>query len=975
VLTAATNGLMGYYYNVTPNTANFATLAAMESHFATLTPDLAALSGSTSNLFDFGVGTTFTFPAPYNSTGSRPINFETVWRGVLTVPLRGYYTFGVTCDDGFLLALDGQTVMSRTAFVAAQTEGGIRLDAGRYDMVLGYFQATSGGGIKVNVRLPGASGFVALPSAWLAPYSSSGPLTGTGGFSANASNALFRAVQNSGLATFGGDLSGPSGALFSKTGSGQLALTGSGAAANAFAGDLDVQGGTLALKGNERLGDASVLRVRTGASLAVAGTETVGALAGGGSLILGGGSVYALPFDGDADSDISLAKTYTHLLDFPANGNPATINGVLFTAADMSGSSGGYGWSVTAGTAPNMAWNTSPADTTRTGVDRLLWDFQYNSADYTLTLTGLTPGQSYETRLYFRSFTLGATRNVTFSFSTGAAALGSLTHNIDALARTWVGCRYVAGGTSLNIRIVSVVPGTTCHLYGLSNEQVAEPLSPSLTVATAAGRTDSFTGPVAGYGALVKTGAGTQRFAGANTLPSPLEVRTGKVSLDAGATVLSGAVVTAGATLAAPFGNVTLGSLTGSGTFNLTGSGVYTTNTGPYFVTFTNDATTGISPDKTYTHLLDFGTRSSPATVINGVAFDKVIAVNGPLYGYGWTNFPATAHGGNAPPVPAGSGIYNLLYDMNYGMVTGVVRITGLTVGKRYEVRLYNRVWSAGNRSQVFLFDPDGTGPISDSVTFNPDAAGSLPNFLGYRYTAGTNNLAITFQLVVATYAYHLYGLSNEEVYDSQLNPATLDIAGSSVFDGAVTGPGGWAKAGAGKLTLTGTSSATGPLAVNAGVFGVANNGVATAGPVTVAPGATLFGHGLVGGAVTVASNAWLQAGTATSCGTLQIGGSLTLMPGTRLAYRFDTAGGNDTVTVAGLLTFPTNGVVQASPLTVGVNPPAKDVFFSSVLAINGPANLAGWTVEGVKNASLKYSTDHKTIYFSSPRGMLLKIL
>ena len=103
------------------------------------------------------------------------------------------------------------------------------------------------------------------------------------------------------------------------------------------------------------------------------------------------------------------------------------------------------------------------------------------------------------------------------------------------------------------------------------------------------------------------------------------------------------------------------------------------------------------------------------------------------------------------------------------------------------------------------------------------------------------------------------------------------------------------------------------------------------------------------------------------------IGGSLTLAQDARLAYRF-AAGGNDTVTVDGLLTFPTNGVLHVSSLTAGLTPPAKDALFVSQQAISGPADLTGWTVEGVNKASLKYSADLKTIYFSCPNGTLIAI-
>jgi len=202
---------------------------------------------------------------------------------------------------------------------------------------------------------------------------------------------------------------------------------------------------------------------------------------------------------------------------------------------------------------------------------------------------------------------------------------------------------------------------------------------------------------------------------------------------------------------------------------------------------------------------------------------------------------------------------------MNLGMSTGTIYLTGLTVGKQYEARLYHRCWAAGtDRSTRLIFDPDGAGPIADAITFNPDAVTKNDNYLGYRYLAASNALAVTIQSLKID-KYHLYGLSNEESYDTLGSPVTLDIADSSVLDGAITGLGGLVKVGAGVFTVTGNSTAIGPVAVTAGAFGVAGGGCATRGSVAVSAGATLFGNGLVGGDVSVASNAWLMAGTATN--------------------------------------------------------------------------------------------------------------
>jgi len=123
-----------------------------------------------------------------------------------------------------------------------------------------------------------------------------------------------------------------------------------------------------------------------------------------------------------------------------------------------------------------------------------------------------------------------------------------------------------------------------------------------------------------------------------------------------------------------------------------------------------------------------------------------------------------------------------------------------------------------------------------------------------------------------------------------------------------------------------------------------------------------------------VNSNGWLMAGTTSNCGTLDIGGALTIEQGARLAYRFDIAGSNDTINVSGEITFPSNGVVQVSALTEGATAPAKDIFLSSTESIIGPADLSGWSVEGINNSSLQYSNDRTKIYFSRPSGTLLMI-
>jgi len=969
------NGLAGFFYDVTPVTNAFRTLAEMESHFASLTPAYAALSGANSETFDFGMGTPYAIAGPYASDGSRAFNFETVWRGTITVPDSGTYVFGVQCDDGVLLAIDGQQVLARNYYVNTWIDGAITLDAGRHDIVIGYFQMSGGGGIRMRVRRPNQTTPIALPNAWLTPYSQVGALAGGGTVTLPTANAPLCAHVKAGGAQFGGTLSGVSGTWFAKSGNGLQGLAGGGV--NGFAGDVDVQAGILAFDTDELVDNVARLSVRAGATLALAGTETIGALAGEGTLAIGG-HVYVVPFEGDADCGISTDKTYTHLLDFPANGNPATVNGVTFIAAGMSGGAGNYAWSTV--NPPTGTWNDPPNDSTRTGIDRLLWDFIYGVDEFTTTLAGLTPGKAYECRLYFRNFDNNP-RRTTFTFTAGAHQVGELFYNPDSGvkgSRSWMGCRYTADASgSLAIRVVSHVSTDRCHFYGLSNEELPSTAAPTLIVAPAAAAEARFTGNVTGLGTLVKDGDGTQRFGGTIALPTPLTVQAGTAVLEQNANLPGGAAIATGATLKAPLGGVTLGAISGEGTFELTGTADYAITNGPHFVKITGDADSGISRDKRYTHLLDFGSSTALATV-NGVTFNKERPANGPLCGYSWTNAPATSsYSGNAGNIgiPSSEDIYNLLYDFCYGgpYAPSVFALTGLTTGKWYEVRFYHRKWEANQtRNTTFTFDPDGAGPISDAISFNPDSpAGAFnDNYLAYRYFALTDRLEITITCPT-THKYHLYGLSNEEVPDA-LGAATLALADDCVFSGTVTGSGSLIKSGAGALTVTGVGDATGALTVSGGACGVAEGGRITTGPVNVLAGATLFGHGQMGGPVNVASNAWLQGGTAAACGTLAVGGDLTLAPGASIAWRYADGGTSDTITVAGTANVPTNGLVQVASLTPGLMPPAKRPLISSSTAINGPDDLSGWTVEGIENASLRYSDDRTKIYFFTPRGSLL---
>ena len=133
-------------------------------------------------------------------------------------------------------------------------------------------------------------------------------------------------------------------------------------------------------------------------------------------------------------------------------------------------------------------------------------------------------------------------------------------------------------------------------------------------------------------------------------------------------------------------------------------------------------------------------------------------------------------------------------------------------------------------------------------------------------------------------------------------------------YAGAISGPGTLTKQTAGKLTLTGTHSYTGPTTVNAGTLMV--NGAIGVSALTVT-GGTLGGNGLLKGFVTIQSAGRLAPGI--SIGTLTISNTLSLSGTTIMELNAatrtnDLIRGLTTVTYGGTLTLSNvAGAITAS--------------------------------------------------------------
>ena len=215
-------------------------------------------------------------------------------------------------------------------------------------------------------------------------------------------------------------------------------------------------------------------------------------------VVFGGQVVGPTVISTDADTGIRSGATYTHQLDFLADGSAATINGVPFTAAGATGAN--YTSTNIPGQITEVQFNLGGAGTgaaAGSGLHKLLTDFYYNSnangagQAETISLTGLTPGTPYQLKLFYRQWDADEnnTRFTDITFNEGGATgFVRVNQDLSESARMLV-YNYTAGpGGTLSMSFLEGGNTTAAswHQYGLSNEVVPEPGSLALAGIAAA---------------------------------------------------------------------------------------------------------------------------------------------------------------------------------------------------------------------------------------------------------------------------------------------------------------------------------------------------------------------------------------------------------------------------------------------------------------------------------------------------------
>ncbi len=195
---------------------------------------------------------------------------------------------------------------------------------------------------------------------------------------------------------------------------------------------------------------------------------------------------------GDADCGISASKTYTHKLDFGLGAPGALINAVQFSAYNV-GANGSLNFSraISSGTANDHAGNTG--HNVSGNLANLLTDMYYNGSGAaggttTWKLSGLTPGITYDTRIYTRQWAAAGTRNVHLVFDPdGPGPVSDSTGVINEDDATTVGMPaantayfisyHFTAVAGQDLVITATQPSATWswHLYGLTTEVVPPP--------------------------------------------------------------------------------------------------------------------------------------------------------------------------------------------------------------------------------------------------------------------------------------------------------------------------------------------------------------------------------------------------------------------------------------------------------------------------------------------------------------------
>ena len=982
---AVAHGLLGRYWHVGPKDASQVPIFDWKAFKAMAEGGTFMAEKMMDNAAGFLLDevTYMNFPEKMQGDTEDANHWMGCWEGYLVIPAGGRHSFRFDCDDHAVLAIDGQNVTQ--CHYNRANGASLLLSAGAHRIFVGLYDVSGRAHVYLYVKTP--SGVEqALPLAWLVPEMTAMSFSGTGTL---APESVLTVAMTNGLSAWRGTLDG----------SGALAKTGASGFDTRLtaAGTLVAADGMLAATSS---GAVDNVAVAPDATVALAAGGSVKSLFGGGTFAAGA-HAYACRISCDADCGISSFKTYTHAInvccDEYANGiSPvATVNGVTFTSHNAARSSGRFASNIGGGLSgqPQSAYTDPQAGDA--GLQLLLRTFAYNGKTNYVQLSGLTPGKVYDFRAYYRPYG-NSDRKFLHNFETGGRTVASITWDLNrdggvssgnpaiTYGYSMVGCRYTAGADGkITLRTYKVDPSDTngYHIYAFTNEELADGATDVTLAPTAEA---AFDGCVKGDATVTVAGSAAQTFRG--VIAAPLAV-TGSVVLDGGASATGGVSVAQGGLLEMRPGS-TVGALTGTGTVRLAhgehglrgelqADGTFAEPTFPQRIFFSGNDDCGISSGKSYVHAWNFGASSSVwPTIVNGAQLAPcAVGVATPYDSRRNVNmnngFNSGRNSGSMPSATTTAFANTEIIDVLNGMIYGGGKsnemnfVGGLTAGKDYELRFFNRAWDMSQTRQcIFAYNPFGTGEARYELNENDSAT---PSYIAFRIRpTGTSFRVIGYSNQSGDYP-HFYGATIEEVRDYA---RAVDTDDDATFAGAVTGFGAFAKRGAGVLTLSGAVAATGPWTVEAGGLLLAN-AQASISNVAVQAGATFGGFGRVTGDLGVAAGGHLALGAQ---GSLQVGGNMVVAGGSSLDVAFNADGtGTGNLAVGGALSLPDD-------LTIHLSGATKPATRRNLLTATGgiTANVAGWTVNDadgnvVRKARINLDGTNLTLVLDAGTAIIIK--
>lgn len=629
---------------------------------------------------------------------------------------------------------------------------------------------------------------------------------------------------------------------------------------NTYKGPTSIESGTLQMKEFDALPCSTDVTVNTNARLDLKDySQSIGSLAGGGSVTLGSFSSTTLTTGND-----NASTTFSGGIS-GAGGLRKTGKGI-FTLAGANTYSGRT--TIHCGTLQIGNGGVSGSvvgDITDNGT------LAFNQSGF-YTYNGHISGKGSLIQEGTGVVTLGGKNTYT-----GGTTITSGTLSIDSNKALGSPCSpLIFNPKGSNTATLQTIPGITIprHIILLGNGGTFDP----------AGYTTTLSGCISGKAGLFlnnSTGTGVLILSGRNTYKGPTVVESGTLRMKVACVLPKKTDVTInfGATFDLHSKSQTVGSLSGSGSITL---GHATLITGK-----NNASTTFLGTISGCGKLVKVGTGTFTLTGTNTYSGGTKIKSGTLQIGNGGSSGSIIGRVENKG---------NLVFDLsNPYTFSGVISGTGT-------------VLQEGTGTLIFSNHNTYKGPtIVENGTLQMGVSCALS-----KKTEVTVDTGATFDL--NNFNQSIGSLEGDG--DVTLGSATLTTGNnnsSSTFSGEISGTGGLTKVGRGIFTLSGTNIYTGPTKINAGTLNL--TGSLDDSSVTVNVCGTLSGTGNMA-TLTVNRGGKVSPGDANSpstTGTLSVAGNSTALSGTYI-YKITPSGTSDLISDSGPIILGSSSILKITP-------------------------------------------------------------